>query len=130
MTPYKFTTYDGVPEIPPETDITKLIHKADGDVPLTREEKDKLADVCYGLFANGNPTYRLMGWAFSVYGLKQIRRVLVSTSGQLDKFQAYYVPDKTSLRKTLKSIGRIANEMIYADEVAADPEPEDTSSHD
>jgi hypothetical protein len=122
MTPYKFSKAERVPETPPDTEYTRLILKADTDEKLTRDEKDSLAKLFYGTFGCGSGTYRLAGWAYPIYGLKQIHRILVSCRHSPDTFKSYYAPDKTSLRKALNGI----SEMIYAD----NPVFEKDSDHD
>lgn len=110
---YKFAHHDRVPAEPPEVD--PAIDKAFGDDPLTREEKDRLARICFGLFGAGSAIYRRGGWAWPLWLAKQIRRILVREPHE-GVWRTYYAPDKTSLRRALsgRGCGYSKTEMIYA----------------
>lgn len=112
MNAYKFAFHANVPAQPPETENTKLLDKAFGDEPLTREEKDRIAQVLYGIFGANGPSYRLSGWCWPMSQAKQVKRILVSNRHEPDRFRAYYAPDKSSLRKAIKVDS--PKEMIYA----------------
>lgn len=88
-----------------------LLDKAFGVMPLTRAEKDRIAEIMYGVFGAQNSTYKLSGWGWPMYLAKQqIRRILVSFTYEPNNYRTYYAPDKTSLRKVLSSV----HQMVYA----------------
>jgi hypothetical protein len=89
----------------PETDNTRLLEKVWSKVPLSREEKDRVASILYGTFSSHTSTYKLMGWAWVMsYSLK---RILVSFTYDEGVFRTFYAPDKTSLRKVLSSVAEM-----------------------
>lgn len=96
-------------EVKPVTSITLLLENAQAGRHLTREEKDKIADVLYGTFGSNGSTYKLGGWAWSM--ASSLKRILVSFIYEPQNFKVYYAPDKTSLRKAL---GFSIREMIEA----------------
>ena len=66
---------------------------------LTRDEKDRVADLLYGLFgAHCGGQYRLAGWCWNLR--QALPRFLVRYEHD-DRFVPYYAPDKTSLRNAL-----------------------------
>ncbi len=107
MYAYKFVNWEVPPK--PDTEITGLLEKAQDGEPLTRTEKDRIANVLYGIGGNHSATYKLHGWAWPMQNY--FPRILVSFTYEPDKFKTYYAPDKTSLRKALFLP---INEMIYA----------------
>lgn len=92
----------------PDTDLTRLLEKAQSGASLPRDEKDRIANALYGLFGSHSATYKLAGWAWSMSGC--LRRILVRFNWD-NTFHPYYAPDKTALRKALTLPIR---EMIYA----------------
>lgn len=104
MYAYKFSKT--ARETKPSTVITNLLEKAQEKKPLTREEKNKIADILYGVSGAQSSTYKLLGWAWPMHDT--LKRILVSFNYESRTFHTYYAPDKTSLRKILSSI----NEMI------------------
>jgi len=103
---YKFVAWDVPPT--PDNATTRLMDKAFGDEPLTREEKDRIAERLYGLFGAGGSTHKLGGWAWPMARAKQVRRILVRHKND-SVFRECYAPDKSSLRKALPTVA----EMIY-----------------
>lgn len=106
---------------PPEGNHIDLLDKAFTDQPLTREEKDGIADWLYGTFGAHGPTYKLSGWAWPMAQARQLRRVLVSFKDSPDTFHAYFVPDKTSLRRALNRSDIV--EMLYIGPQGSDDSP-------
>jgi len=92
----------------PVTEYTILLEKAQARMKLTREEKDKISNILYGVFGCHGPTYKLAGWAWAMSS--SLKRILVSFTHDPGHFSTYYAPDKTSLRKVLSSV----SEMIEA----------------
>lgn len=92
----------------PDNETTRLLEKTEAGKALTREEKDRVADILYGTFSNHSATYRLAGWAWPM--ARCLPRILVNFTWD-NHFIPYHAPDKTSLRKAL--LGPI-REMIYA----------------
>jgi len=92
----------------PVTELTLLLEKAQEKKTLTREEKDKISEVLYGIFGSYSSTYKLGGWAWPMANF--LKRILVSFTYDPGRFSTYYAPDKTSLRKALSSV----SEMIEA----------------
>jgi len=104
MEPYQFVSH--APEHKPWNDSTKLIEKI-GKVyehggRITRIEKDKLANILYGIGSGHSPTYKLMGWAWSCSFLPEF--IVEYTYGG---FYSYRAVDKTALRSAIRSILRI-----------------------
>lgn len=89
----------------PDTDTTRLLEKAMDGAELTRQEKDKIADICYGIFGSQFAGYRLAGWQWDLRHCLN-KYVVESSFGDL---HYYYAPDKTSLRKALRFVKRIIN---------------------
>ena len=90
----------------PDTEITRLLEKAMRYERLTRQEKDRIAEILYGTFGSHGSAYRLAGWVW--YMASYLNRILVRFEHD-SEFYPYYAPDKTSLRRAL--YGKIA-EMI------------------
>lgn len=105
MLPYKFTS--GAVDVKPDNDITRLLEKAATDKKLTRIEKDRIAQILYGVCGAHNSIYRLHGWAWPM--CECLPRILVNFKYD-NVFHPYYAPDKTSLKKVMCDI----REMIYA----------------
>jgi hypothetical protein len=108
----QFAYHALVPATPPVNETTQMLDKAFTADPLTREEKDKIAQLLYGTSGPGHSTYRLAGWAWDMNEATQIRRILVKYSHD-NHFSIYFAPDKTSLRDALNKDHAI-DEMIYA----------------
>lgn len=108
---YQFAFHSNVPKTPPKNEITELLDKAFTDEPLTRQEKDRIAEILYGLFGANSSTYKLAGWAWPMAYARQIRRILVKF--RYGPWVEYYAPDKTSLRRALPDQSQIV-EMVYA----------------
>lgn len=87
----------------PVTAITVLLERCMNREKLTRSEKDRIANICYGVFSRHSALYKLMGWLWDLRGCLQ-KYVVEFTYGDL---QYYYAPDKSSLRKTLHNIKKI-----------------------
>lgn len=107
MAAYKFVTGDVGEK--PDTDITRLLEKAQDGDNLTRDERDRIAGLLYGLFGSHSSTYKLHGWAWDMH--TYLRRILVRFNYDGGRFETYYAPDKTSLRKALRTP---IKEMVYA----------------
>ena len=90
----------------PDTEETRLLEQAMASQPLTRTEKNRIAEILYGICGAGSHTYKLAGWAWPMY--RCLPRFLVCS---YDHWQAYYAPDKTSLRAAFP--GRI-DEIVSA----------------
>jgi hypothetical protein len=101
MDAYKFST--SAREKKPENTITALIEKAMDFQPLSRQEKDKIADICYGVFGSQFAGYKFLGWRWDLKDCLK-RFVVHFKSGDL---AFYYAPDKTSLRKVISNIREI-----------------------
>ena len=105
MSIYKFSST--AVQMKPVTPTTILLENAMSGSQLTREEKDKVAEILYGIMGSG-VVYKLAGWAWNME--ECFPRILVKH--KCDKyFTPYYAPDKTSLRKALK---QQIDEMIVA----------------
>lgn len=117
--PYKFSSsaYADMPVASSqEQDPTLfLIQRAFGPDSLNRQERNRLAEIMYGVFGSGH-TYRLVGWAWNMSVAQQLRRILVADVGGLT-FRTYFAADKLALRTVLDSQA----EMIY-------PEPRQDDS--
>ncbi len=107
---YRFSNFDRVPVQPPTGWQITLLEKAFGDDPLTREEKDQIANILYGTFGSQSSDYKLSGWCWPMSRARQMRRILVSFRYERGTFRTYYAPDKTSLRAVLSDVA----EMVYA----------------
>ena len=81
----------------PDTDITRFIEKVQTGVHLSRAEKDRIAEICYGTSGSGFAGYKLLGWKWDLTEVlnEYIVEFLYS------HFQSYHTPDKTSLRKAI-----------------------------
>lgn len=106
MEAYRFVSH--AKEEKPDNDTTKLLEKAQSGEALTREEKDRIAEILWGTFGSHSSTYKLAGWAWPMRDC--LPRILVN-HGWDNHFIPYYAPDKTSLRKALPLP---IQEMIYA----------------
>jgi len=84
----------------PDTDITRLL-EAVGTRELTRQEKDRIAYVLYGPGTAGGGTYKLSGWMWPM--VNDLPRILVRFDHTPSEFWIYYAPDKTSLRRALRT---------------------------
>ncbi len=109
MEAYKFASTATATK--PDNNITRLLEKAIRKEKLSREEKNKIANLLYGILGSNGHTYRLAGWAW--YMADCLPRILVSFTWNHQQFDTYYAPDKTSLRKVLRGLLPV-NEMIYA----------------
>ena len=63
-TAYKFSN-TATPD-KPDTDTTRLLEKAMTGQKLTREEKDRIADLLYGTCGAASSTYKFHGWAWEM----------------------------------------------------------------
>ena len=106
----QFAFNANVNKIPPVNDWTILLDKAFTDEPLSREEKNKIADILWGTFGAQSSCYKSMGWMWDMSEAKQVKRILVSFTYDTGVFRTYYAPDKTSLRSVLSNV----SEMFYA----------------
>lgn len=113
MNCYRFAHHENVPQNPPKNEVTDLLDKAFGETPLTRHEKDQIAELLYGLFGANSSTYKLCGWAWPMARARQMRRVLVKFRHDPGYWREYWAPDKTSLRRALPDQSQIV-EMVYA----------------
>lgn len=105
MNAYKFSSSarTEAPDMP-------ILEKAFSSKPLNREEKNKVANLLYGIFGAQGPTYRLLGWAWDMTQAEQMRRILVNVKHY--GWQEYFAPDKTSLRRACPH-AKWFKEMIY-----------------
>ena len=83
----------------PDTDTTCFIEKVQTGACLSRDEKDRIAQICYGISGSGFAGYKLYGWLWNIDGVLNEYIVEFSYGG----FQSYYTPDKVSLRKAITS---------------------------
>ncbi len=83
----------------PDTDTTRFIEKVQTGVCLSRDEKDRIAQICYGISGSQFAGYKLHGWLWNVNEV--LNEYIVEFS--YGSFQSYYTPDKTSLRKSITS---------------------------
>lgn len=105
MYAYKFSSTATTEK--PDNDTTRLLEKALRKEALTREEKDKVANILYGTCSGHSCAYKLSGWVWHMYEV--LPRILVRHRHD-ECFWPYRAPDKTSLRKALYGVG----EMVYA----------------
>ena len=107
---YQFTSHGRLPENSacPIHPVFQLYGRVLKGEKLTRKEKDEIANNLYGIFGQGEATFKYMGFAapFS----QVLNRYLVNI--QNCGWQEYYSPDKTSLRRAIGSYGII--EIIEA----------------
>lgn len=82
----------------PDNETTRLLEKAQAGKRLSREEKDRVANILYGPFRSQSSQYQLAGWQWDMH--KCLARFLVQFTHDR-AFHPYYAPDKTSLRKAL-----------------------------
>lgn len=97
---YQFAFHNGVKPVPPECEAKQFHDKLTNHQPLSRQEKDRLAEILYGLFGQHRPIYKMGGWAFDFTDLLPCILVRSEFSSSWGEF---YAPDKTSLRKALKT---------------------------
>ena len=109
MQAYKFASTATATK--PDNNITRLLEKAIRKENLSREEKDKIANLLYGIWGSKGPIYRLAGWAWNMKDC--LPRILVLFAWS-DGFHIFYAPDKTSLRKLLTETNGVIVEMLYA----------------
>ena len=83
----------------PDTDTTRFIEKVQTGACLSRNGKDRIAKICYGIFGSGFAGYKLHGWLWNID--KVLNEYIVEFS--YGSFQSYYAPDRTSLRKAISS---------------------------
>lgn len=108
---YKFAHHDNVPTEPPDGSRADTAESAWSETPLTRDQKDALANLLWGTFGSHRSEYREAGWAWPLRSAPRMVRILVRFPNE-STFQAYYAPDKTSLRRAL--YGAAKAEMIVA----------------
>lgn len=104
---YQFTVHSNLPEgsACPIHPMFQLYGKLMKGIKLTTAENDYIVERLYGLFGQHSSTYKLGGFSASFFSY--FPKVLVRQYGH---WQAYYVPNKTALRKVLS--GSI-EEMVY-----------------
>ena len=83
----------------PDTAITKFVEHVQSGAVLSRDEKNKIAGICYGTFGSGFAGYKIAGWQWTLRGV--LNEYIVEF--KYGRFQAYFTPDKTSLRKALSN---------------------------
>lgn len=108
---YKFAHHQYVRPEPPTGYSADIAETAWSDKPLTRAQKDALANLLWGTFGSNRSEYREAGWAWPLRSAPRMVRILVRFPNE-STFQAYYAPDKTSLRRAL--YGAAKAEMIVA----------------
>lgn len=86
----------------PDCEAFRLYRKAASQKKLTRQEKDRIAELCYGRFGAGCSTVRFLGFAAPFHQI--LPRFLVKQYGN---WEAYYAPDKGSLKKALSGVQEI-----------------------
>jgi hypothetical protein len=101
MKPYKFSKTAS--EQSPKTDRTLFLESIEKGTVLSRDQKDSLAEIFYGVCGSGFAGYKLSGWCWDMSNLLPEYIVEFSYGG----FQSYFAGDKTALRKTLGNIKRI-----------------------
>jgi hypothetical protein len=105
MFAYKFSSTATAEK--PDNKLTQLLEKAKEGQVLSREEKDRIANILWGTFGSQSSTYRLAGWAW--YMGDCLQRILVRHTYD-SHFEVYQAPDKTALRKCISHV----REMVYA----------------
>ena len=95
---YQFTQHSNLPaNSPMPLNLNfKLYGKLFNGQKLTREEKDRVAEILYGLFGANSFVYKYGGFAADFR--KYCKRFIVRQYGD---FCEYYALDKTSLRKAI-----------------------------
>ena len=103
MTAYKFSECATANK--PDNQITQLLEEAQRGEKLTREQKDRIADLLYGTFgAHAQGCYKLAGWCWNMR--EALPRFLVRHTYD-NTFTPYYAPDKTALRSVLDHVSEI-----------------------
>ncbi len=97
---YKFVQHD-IPEPSKDSFPYRMKVKLLNNEPLTREEKNRLAKELSTTTMTGS--LRLRGWEYNFKNLLTEYWVKFNYGG----IQAYFAPDKTSLRKCLDNINYI-----------------------
>lgn len=87
-------------------ELMRLVEKANTEDRLTREEKDRLVEIYYGLLHRSSLE--------QLKGLKQVREIRVRFEWSPGTFSTFYAPDKTSLRRYLSPGGVSVVGMDYA----------------
>ena len=111
---YQFAHHANVPAEPPLGDYhTTLCERVWDEKPLSRDEKDRIAQMLYGPCGSQGPVYKQAGWAWDLRDAPHMRAFLVSFRDDLRTYRVYYAPDKTSLRRTLTRVVRIIEDTKY-----------------
>lgn len=93
--PYKFSKC--AVNTKPVTDVTELLEKTMQGGRLSREEKNRIAEICYGVCSQYSQCYKLHGWCWDLTSCLPAFLVEYETGD----IQKYYAVDKTALRKAL-----------------------------
>ena len=87
----------------PDNEITRLLEKAMALQSLNRQEKNRIAEICYGTFGSRFAGYKLAGWCWYLHGCLN-QYVVEFNYGHL---QYHWAADKTALRKVLRGVKKI-----------------------
>ena len=101
MNVYKFS--ETATDVKPDTEITRFLEKVMQGGAFSRQEKDRLTEILYDTFGCRDTTYKLMGWAWPMR--EHLQEFIVDS--RYYGLKSYWALDKTSLRKSLKCIGKI-----------------------
>ena len=101
MNVYKFS--ETATDVKPDTEITRFLEKVMQGGVFSRQEKDRLTEILYDTFGCRDTTYKLMGWAWPMR--EHLQEFIVDS--RYYGLKSYFALDKTSLRKSLKCIGKI-----------------------
>jgi len=97
---HQFAFHARVPAEPPECEAFTLYRRLAAGGTLSREDKDRIAQLCYGVSTSHSSTYQRGGWECRFAEVCPC--YIVQQGGQL---AYYWAPDATSLRTAL--YGRI-----------------------
>ena len=109
MNVYKFS--DTATQVKPDTKTTQFLEKVMQGGEFNRQEKDKLTEILYDNFGCQGTTYRLMGWAWPMR--EYLKEYIVDS--RYYGLRSYWALDKTSLRKSLRCIGKIRRIVAIKD---------------
>jgi len=106
MNAYRFS--DTASDVKPETDTTRFLEKVMQGGKFTRQEKDRLAQIFYGVFGCNGTIYKYMGWAWPMRAYLQ--EFIVDR--QYHGLKSHWALDKTSLRNSIKGYGKIRRILL------------------
>lgn len=101
MTAYKFS--NTAVKTKPDTKVTRFVERVQSGTKLTREDKNAIVNLCYGTLGSQFAGLKYLGWKWSLTSVLN-EYIVEFTYG---RYESFFAPDKTSLRKTFKGIRRI-----------------------